>query len=106
MTGCGSAIGMTEDTSALRRWMVSSPKISQLATQYELGISIKRASRDIIPKMLVERPANWDWVKKIDVWQVILTILPPIATCRSCDQLTKCGCKANVNPSENVIKPT
>ena len=32
--GEGGAIGVTEDPSALRRWMVAGPKVSRLATEY------------------------------------------------------------------------
>ena len=33
--GDGGAIGITEDPSAFRRWMVSGPEISRLVKQYE-----------------------------------------------------------------------
>ena len=33
--GEGGAIGVTEDPSALRRWMVAGSKVSRLATEYE-----------------------------------------------------------------------
>ena len=32
--GEGGAIGVTEDPSALRRWMEAGPKVSRLATEY------------------------------------------------------------------------
>ena len=32
--GEGGAIGVTEDPSALRRWMVAGPEVSRLATEY------------------------------------------------------------------------
>ena len=35
MKGDGGAIGITEDPSAFRRWMVSGPEISRLVKQYE-----------------------------------------------------------------------
>ena len=38
-----------------------------------------------------QSPANWGWIKKGDMWQIVWTDLPPIA--ESCQQLTKCGCK-------------
>ena len=34
--GEGDAIGVTEDPSALRRWMVDGPEVSRLATEYEI----------------------------------------------------------------------
>ena len=33
--GDGGAIGLTEDPSALRRWMVAGPEVSHLVSQYE-----------------------------------------------------------------------
>ena len=37
----GGAIGMTEDHSALRRWMVAGPEVSQLVAQYEIASEAK-----------------------------------------------------------------
>ena len=34
--GEGGAFGVTEDPSALRRWMVAGPEVSRLATEYEI----------------------------------------------------------------------
>ncbi len=45
--GDGSAIGITEDSSALGRWMVSGPEVSQLVHQYELVSQAKLGNRDI-----------------------------------------------------------
>lgn len=45
--GDGGAIGITEDLSALRRWMVSVPEVSQLVNQYELASQAKTANEDI-----------------------------------------------------------
>ena len=45
--GDGGAIGLTEDPSALRRWMVSGPEVSQLVNQYELASQVKEANEDI-----------------------------------------------------------
>lgn len=45
--GDGGAIGITEDPSALRRWMVSGPEISQLINQYELASQPKKVNEDI-----------------------------------------------------------
>ena len=44
--GAGGAIGVTEDASALRRWMVSGPEVSQLVRQYELACQVKVAQGD------------------------------------------------------------
>ena len=40
----------------------------------------------------VESPADWGWQKSGANWQVFWTANAPIA--KSCEQLTKCGCKA------------
>ena len=45
--GDGGAIGVTEDPSALRRWMVSGPEVSQLVNQYELASQVNEATEDI-----------------------------------------------------------
>ncbi|RXN31429.1 hypothetical protein ROHU_004760 [Labeo rohita] len=45
--GDGGAIGVTEDPSALRRWMVSGPEVSQLVIQYELASEVNEATEDI-----------------------------------------------------------
>ena len=34
--GEGGAIGVTEDPSALRQWIVAGPEVSRLATVYEI----------------------------------------------------------------------
>ena len=34
--GDGGAIGLTEDPSALRRWMVAGPEVSRLVAGYEV----------------------------------------------------------------------
>ena len=34
INGEGGTIGITEDPSALRRWMVAGPEVSRLATEY------------------------------------------------------------------------
>lgn len=39
--GDGGAIGITEDQSALRRWMVAGPAVSQLVAQYEAASALK-----------------------------------------------------------------
>ena len=39
--GDGGAVGVTEDPSALRRWMVAGPKVSQLIDQYEAASEAK-----------------------------------------------------------------
>ena len=45
--GDGGAIGITEDPSALTRWMVSGPEVSQLIYRYELASQAKVANEDI-----------------------------------------------------------
>ena len=42
--GKGGAIGVTEEPSALRRWMVAGPEVSRLATEYELVSKPKDAN--------------------------------------------------------------
>lgn len=39
--GDGGAVGLTQDPSALRRWMVSGPEISRLIQEFESGIQLK-----------------------------------------------------------------
>ena len=39
-----------------------------------------------------QSPANWGWIKHDQVWKIFWTTLPHIAA--SCQELTKCGCKA------------
>ena len=39
--GDGGAVGLTEDASALRRWMVSGPEISRLIEQFEYDNRVK-----------------------------------------------------------------
>lgn len=41
--GDGGAVGVTEDPSALRRWMVAGPEVSHLVTQYETASGAKCA---------------------------------------------------------------
>ena len=43
--GDGGAIGVTEDPSALRRWMVASPEISRLVANYETVSGTKDAKK-------------------------------------------------------------
>ena len=43
----GGAIGVTEDPSALRRWMVAGPKVSRLATEYEIVSDAKDENEKI-----------------------------------------------------------
>ena len=40
----GGAIGVTEDPSALRRWMIAGPEISHLVAQYEAACMTKEGS--------------------------------------------------------------
>ena len=39
--GDGGAIGVTEDPSALRRWMIAGPEVSHLVAQYEVACGAK-----------------------------------------------------------------
>ena len=43
--GDGGAIGVTEDPSALRRWMVAGPEVSHLVAEYEVLSGAKDATR-------------------------------------------------------------
>ena len=43
--GDGGAIGVTEDPSALRRWMVAGPEISRLVANYETISGTKDAKK-------------------------------------------------------------
>ena len=40
----GGAIGMTEDPSALRRWMIAGPEVSHLVAQYEAACGTKEGT--------------------------------------------------------------
>ncbi len=42
--GDGGAIGLTEDPSALRQWMVAGPEVSHLVARYEAASSTKGAT--------------------------------------------------------------
>ena len=42
--GDGGAVGITEDPSALRRWMVAGPAVSHLVEQYEDGSRLRDVS--------------------------------------------------------------
>lgn len=42
--GDGGAIGVTEDPSALRRWMVAGPEVSRLVSEYEAASEAKDAT--------------------------------------------------------------
>ena len=46
--GEGGAIGVTEDPSALRRWIVAGPEVSRLATVYEIESEAKDANYENI----------------------------------------------------------
>ena len=43
----GGATGVTEDHSALRRWMVAGPEVSHLATEYEIVSGAKDANEKV-----------------------------------------------------------
>jgi len=43
--GGGGAVGITEDSSALRRWMVAGPAVSQLVAQYEEASELRDVSK-------------------------------------------------------------
>ena len=56
----GGAIGVTEDPSALRRWMVAGPEVSQLVAQYEIASEAKETAahtnhHEQTPKVQLER---------------------------------------------------
>ena len=38
------AIGMTEDPSALRRWMIAGPEVNNLVAQYEAACGTKEGT--------------------------------------------------------------
>ena len=40
----GGVIGVTEDPSALRRWMIAGPQVSHLVTQYEAACGTKEGT--------------------------------------------------------------
>lgn len=65
--GDGGAIGITEDPSSLRRWMVSGPEVSQLVYQYELASQAKVAKEDIRhhEKIYQARKTSTDKVQKL-----------------------------------------
>ena len=44
--GDGGAIGITENESALRRWMVAGPETARILTEYEDRHSLKKNSTD------------------------------------------------------------
>ena len=43
----GGAIGVTEDPSALRRWMIAGPEVSHLVAQYEAECGTKTGTKHI-----------------------------------------------------------
>ena len=45
--GKGGAIGVTEDPSSLRRWMVAGREVSRLATEYEFVSEAKDSNEKI-----------------------------------------------------------
>ena len=47
ITGEGGVIGVTEDPSALRRWMVAGPEVSRLAAEYEAISEAKDANENV-----------------------------------------------------------
>ena len=44
--GDGGAIGLTEDPSALRRWMVSGPEVSRLVDEFERSSGLSHFTSD------------------------------------------------------------
>ena len=44
----GGAIGLTEDPSALRRWMVAGPEVSRLVSMYEIQTPTNEASEHTV----------------------------------------------------------
>ena len=45
--GDGDAIGLTENPSALRRWMVAGPEIARVITEFESSCQAKGKAEDI-----------------------------------------------------------
>ena len=39
--GEGGAVGLTENPSALRRWMISGPEIARIVNEFEAGMEVK-----------------------------------------------------------------
>ena len=42
--GDGGAIGLTEDPSALRRWMVAGPELSRLVNEFEIASGLSQTT--------------------------------------------------------------
>ena len=60
----GGAIGVTEDPSALRRWMISGPQVSHLVEQYEAASEAKEATEQTTHHELTPR-AQRDFLDKV-----------------------------------------
>lgn len=68
-------------------------------TQAALREHVKRAAyqggviwgQATVAAPALSSPAEWGWVKKGALWNVLWTTLPPIAA--SCQELTRCACK-------------
>ncbi len=46
MKGDGGAVGLTENPSALRRWMVAGPEIARLVTEFENAAGIGQETQN------------------------------------------------------------
>ena len=57
--GSGGAIGLTEDPSALGRWMVSGPKISCLVLQYDAASGSDGQMKLREPVSLLSELTRW-----------------------------------------------
>jgi len=61
----GGAIGLTEDPSALRRWMIAGPEISHLVAQYEAASEVKEGTEHTSHHEQTER-AQRVFLEKVD----------------------------------------
>ena len=43
--GEGGAVGLTENPSALRRWMISEPEIARIVNEFEVGMDVKESDK-------------------------------------------------------------
>lgn len=65
--GDGGAVGLTEDLSALRRWMVAGPEVSRLVAQYESISEAKDVNEEVRHHEQTEQTQNifFDRVEKL-----------------------------------------
>ena len=55
MNGCGGAVRITEDPSALRRWMVADLEFTQIVSQYEHLSGTKNSNEEVELNNQVQR---------------------------------------------------